>query len=153
MQYLPRLTSGDTEITIEKLDKVAKTLSEKVRNVARLFVVFLGWCIFNTIVALLFNRMRSLSLDSCRLVAEGLHEIAAQDLFYILTLFFENKITCVISIAMILVFGEAFFVRFLNLTNDDVVDERVNKRAKAGQSRAQGEVYVVSYKQQVAFLA
>ena len=153
MQYLPYLTPSDAEITIEKLDKVAKTLSDKIKSYRKLFGIFLGWCIFNLIVSLFFNRTRSLSLDAYRMIAEGLRSISTQDFFFVLTLFFDNKLVCVISFAMVIVFGVAFFVRFLKIENVAAADTRVNAYSKFTQTKLQGKAYVVSYKQQVAFLA
>lgn len=154
MQCLPYLTApSDTEITIEKLDKVAKTLSDRIKGFAKLFGIFLGWSIFNLIVALFIDRTRSLSLDSFRMITEGLHNISTQDFFFVLTLVFENKICCVLSIAVLFVFEVAFFVRFLNFDDDVVAEVGANKRASTAATRLQSEKYVVSYKQQVAFLA
>ena len=154
MQCLPYLTSpSDAEITIEKLDKVAITLSDRIKSIAKLFGIVFGWCIFNLIVALFFNRTRSVSLDAYRMVTEGLRDIATQDFFFVLTLFFENKICCVLSIAVLFVFEVAFFVRFLNFDDDAVAEVSANKRANTAKARLQSEKYVVSYKQQVAFLA
>lgn len=154
MHYLPCLTSvSDAEITIEKLDKVAKTLSDRIKNFAKLFGIVLSWCIFNAIIALFFNRTRSVSLDAYRMVTEGLRDIATQDFLFVLTLFFDNKVNCVISIAMIIVFGVAFFVRILNLGYDETVGTRSVVYNKSAQSKIPNAAYVVSYKQQVAFLA
>ena len=153
MHYLPYLTSAETEITIEKLDKVAKTLSEKVKAFAKFFGVVLSWCIFNLVIQLFFIRTRGVSLDTYRMVSEGLHSISDQDIVLLITIILDNKLSCVISLAMVIVFGVAVFVRFLNLGNEDVVDSRVNKREKSVQHGVRSEAYVVSYKQQVAFLA
>lgn len=153
MRYLPYLTSADTEITLEKLDKVAKTLSDKIKKIAKYFGIFLGWLVLNTLISLFFNRSRSLSLDAYRIINEGLRSVATQDILFVATLLFEDKLTCVISLAMIFVFGVAFFVRFLNLDGERFIDARNNKYAKYAQKSAQNQAYVVSYKQQVAFLA
>lgn len=153
MRQLPYLTPVDAEITLEKLDKVAKTLSDKVKNFAKYFGIFLGWLLFNTLISLFFNRSRSLSLDACRIINEGLRSVATQDVLFIATLLFEDKLTCVISLAIIFVFGVAFFVRFLNLDGERFIDARNNKYVKYAQTHAQNQAYVVSYKQQVAFLA
>lgn len=154
MSCLPRLHSvNDAEITIEKLDKVAKSLSDRIKGFAKFFGIILGWSIFNLIIALFIDRTRSLSLDSYRMVTEGLRDIATQDFFFVLTLFFENKICCVFSIAVLFVFETAFFVRFLNFDDEAVAEVNANKRASTDKAKLQSEKYVVSYKQQVAFLA
>lgn len=153
MRYLPYLTSVETEVTLEKLDKVARTLSDKIKKFAKFFAIFLGWCVINFLVWFFFKTSRSLSLDAYRLITEGLRSVAGQDLLFILTLLFDNKIDCLISFAMILAFGVAFFVRFLNLDSVSVVESHNNKFAKYTQSNAKNHAYVVSYKQQVAFLS
>lgn len=153
MCYLPYLTSVDAEITLEKLDRVARTLSEKIKNFVKYFCIFLGWCIFNFIVWACFCRTRSLSLDSFRLINEGFHSVVNQDVLFILTFVFDDKIICFISLAVISAFEVAFFVRFLNLESDNVVEARENKHEKYAQNSARNEALVVSYKQQVAFLS
>ena len=154
MHCLPYLVSvNDTEITIGKLDKVAKTLSDKIKSVAKLFGILISWCIFNLIVSLFFNRTRSLSLDTYRMINEGLRSLANQDVLFVLTFIFDDKLSCIISLAMIFAFGVAFFVCVLNLANDGVTNVDVNKREKSAHICVQSEAYVVSYKQQVAFLA
>lgn len=153
MNYLQYLTPIDAEITIEKLDKVAKTLSARIKNIAKLFVIFLGWSIFNVVVSLFFHRTRSLSLEAYRIVNEGLRQLATQDILFVLTLIFDDKLTCVISLAMVFVLGVAFFVRFLNLDNVCLVEKSENQRNSFAQSGLKNDAYVVSYKQQVAFLA
>lgn len=105
MQYLPCLTSADAEITIEKLDKVAKTLSDRIKSFAKFFGIFIGWCIFNVIVSLFFSRTRSLSIDAYRMITEGLREAAMQDFSVYLAFFFENKINCIITLAVLFVCG------------------------------------------------
>lgn len=153
MHYLPYLNSVDAEITIEKLDKVARTLSEKIKTFAKFFGILIGWCIFNILVALFIDNTRSLSLNTYRMISEGLRSMEMQDALFVLTLIFDNKIGCVISLAMFIAFETAFFVRFLNFGNECAFDKSDNKRAKDSHSSLQGATYVVSYKQSVAFLA
>ena len=150
---MPYLTPVETEVTIEKLDKVARTLSEKVKTFARLFGILIGWLIFNIVIALFVDRTRSLSLNMCRMISEGLRSILTQDTLFVLTIFFDNKINCVITLAMMFSFGVVFFLCVLNVCNDGVLEKSVNKRFKSRHARLQDEAYVVSYKQQVAFLA
>lgn len=153
MNYLPYFGLVDTEITIEKLDKVAKTLREKIKSFTKFFAILVGWFVFNFVIALFFCRTRSLSLDNYRMISEELLSLSAQDILFVLTLIFDIKIDCVITLAMMFSFGVAFFIRVLNLGNDGVVEKRSNRHTKDSQSRLQGEAYVVSYKHQVAFLA
>lgn len=154
MRYLPYPTSVDTEITLEKLDKVAKTLSDKIKNIAKYFAIFLGWCVCNFLVGIFFKTGRSLSTDAYRLITEGLRSVAGQDFLFIVTLLFDNKIDCLISLAMILAWGGvAFFVRFLNLDNESVGEANNNSYAKYSPSGVTNHAYVVSYKQQVAFIS
>lgn len=153
MQYLPYLTSVDTEITIEKLDRVAKTVSDKIKCFAKLFGILLSWCIFNVIIALFIDRTRSLSLDAYRMVNEGLRGLASQDVTFLLTLVFDNKICCLISLALVFASELSFFLRFLDLGDKRITGARVYNRDNNFQSRLQDGIYVVSYKQQVAFLA
>lgn len=153
MHYLSYLYPSDAEITIEQLDKVAGTLNEKVKSFAKLFVILIGWCLFNIIIALFINRTHSLSLDSYRVISEGLRSLAMQDLLFVLTLFFDNKIGYVIALTMIFSFGVAFFVRLLNLGGDEAMEKNANKRSDYSCLMLKCEAYVVSYKLQVAFLA
>ena len=153
MYRLPYLTSADAEITIEKLDKVAKSLSEKIKSFAKFFGIIFGWCIFNLIVSLFVSRTRSLSLETYRMISEGLRTVASQDVLFILTIMFDDKINCVISIAMIIVFGMVCCTYFINLGNKGVANTSSAKHTKSVKSSFQCENYVVSYKQQVAFLA
>lgn len=153
MNYLMYLGSVDTEITIEKLDEVAKTLAEKLKAFAKLFGILIGWFIFNIVIALFVNRTHSLTLDAYRLLADGFRSLETQNIFIVFTVMFDDKIGCVITLAVMFSFGAAFFVRFLNLGGDSVMEKRVNKRSDDTRIRFQGEAYVVSYKQQVAFLA
>lgn len=153
MQYLPYLTSVDTEITIEKLDKVAKTLSDKIKAFAKFFGIFLSWCIFNVIVSLFIDRTRSLSLDAYRMVAEGIRNLSTQDITFLFALIFDDKICCLISLAVICAFELALFVLILDSCDRRAAHDGVSNRSNFTQSRRQNDVYVVSYKQQVAFLA
>lgn len=153
MNYLQYLSPVDTEVTIEKLDKVAKKLSDKIKGFAKFFGVVFGWCMFNLIVSMFFNRTRSFSLDAYRMISEGLRNLACQDILFILTLIFDNKFSYVLTMAMILAFGIAFFVKFLDLGNKCFAQTRVHMHVKSSQSVCKDEAYVVSYKQQVAFLA
>lgn len=153
MRYLYYPTSADAEITLEKLDKVAKTLSDKIKNVAKYFGIFFSWCIFNALVWMFFKSSRTLSLDAFRLITESLRSAAGQDVLLLFTLLFDDKIACFIYFAMALVFGVAFFVCFLNLKSESVGEAACNSYAKYCQSGAQHHAYVVSYKQQVAFIS
>lgn len=154
MKYFSYLTPVDTEITIAKLDKVAKKLSDKIKAFAKFFVILTGWLVFNVIVALFIDRTRSISLDTYRAFSEGLHSLAAQDIFFILTLIFDNKICYVITLAMTLALSVAFFVRLLYFTSGRVSSRGADKLSNRSKTKnAYGGGYVVSYKHQVAFLS
>lgn len=154
MHCLPYLNPvSDAEITIEKLDKVAKTVSDKIKNVAKLLVIFVGWCVFNLLISLFVSRSQSVSLDVYRVINEGLRSVATQDMLLVLTIAFDNRLYCVISFAMLLVIGIAFLVCFLISEGSRTVRARVGRRERFAQTAFQCEAYVVSYKQQVAFLA
>ena len=113
MQYLPSLTSAETEITIEQLDKVARTLNEKIKSFVKLFGVILSWIVFNIIVSLFFNRTRSISLDVYRMISEGLRNLSTQDIFFVITLLFDDKISCIISMAIVFVLEISFIIKIL----------------------------------------
>lgn len=151
---LPYLSSvNDAEITIEKLDKVAKTLSDKIKKFAKFFGIVLGWIVLNTIIAIFFNRTHSLSFDAIRAIRDGFNQVNAMDLSFYLAFFVENKISSVISLAVIFICGWGYACLFTEIARDGSTHQRVRNYAKYAQRDVQIDAYVVSYKQQVAFLA
>ncbi len=153
MQYLPSLTSAETEITIEQLDKVARTLNEKIKSFVKLFGVILSWIVFNIIVSLFFNRTRSISLGVYRMISEGLRNLSTQDIFFVITLLFDDKISCIISMAIVFVLEISFIIKILYNGQIGIIKADIDTHNKSVQHKPQSGAYVVSYKQQVAFLA
>lgn len=153
MQYLPSLTAADTEVTLEKLDRVARTLSEKIKSFAKFFGVLLSWCIFNILIALFFSRTRSLSLTAYRMIADCLREVAAQDLTVYLAFFFESKINCVIASAAALFVCGGGYLHYPARVQSNEAEKKEFNYTEYSQNGACSDAYVIAYKQHVAFLA
>ena len=153
MYRLPYLNSASTEITMEKLDRVTNTIGGKIKQFAKLFCIVLGWCVVNLIVALFFNRTRSVSLDTYRLISDGLREFTPQDISIIIVFLFDSKFSYAISLAMFFACGVEFFIRVLYCGEATSVNSGRVKHAKFAQTVIDKSALVVSYKQHVAFLA
>jgi len=153
MSYLPYLDSVQTENTMEKLDEVTNTIGQKIKNFAKFFFIVCGWFAFNFIVVFFFNRMRSLSLETYRMFADGLREVAAQDLSIIIVFLLESKFNCAISLAMFFACGLAFFICLLNDGISKSIKNHFADHSMYSQSGLNKTAYVISYKQHVAFLA
>lgn len=153
MHYLPYLNSASTEITMEKLDKVTNTIGGKIKQFAKLFGIVFGWCVANLIIALFFNRTRSVSLDTYRLISDGLREFTPQDISIIIVFLFDNRFSYAITLAMFFACGVEFFIRVLYCGEATDVNNGRVKRSKYAQAVIDKSALVVSYKQHVAFLA
>lgn len=153
MYYLPYLNSASTEITMEKLDRVTNSIGEKIKQFAKIFFIVLGWCAANLIVALFFNRTRSVSLDTYRLISDSLREVSTLDCSVYVAFLFEGKVNCVITLAVLFVCGGGYAHLLASAHCDKSSQEKVRNCTKYTQRSVQCDAYVVSYKQQVAFLA
>lgn len=153
MDYLPYLSSVSTEITMEKLDRVTNTIGGKIKQFVKLFCIVFGWCVANLIVALFFNRTRSVSLDTYRLISDGLREITPQDISIIIVFLFDNRFSYAITLAMFFACGLEFIIRVLYCGEATSVNSGRIKHCKYAQKVIDKSALVVSYKQHVAFLA
>lgn len=154
MYFLPKLKSIKNEVGAKKFNKVEKTLGVKLRNIAEFFGVIFGWFLINVLFTLFISRSHSLSLDAYRMMSEGLREIFAQDVAFILAVAFDKgKLEYLITLAMLVAFGIAVVIMLLSENGLDVSDSDVSVFKKQTQSVIKSNVYVVSYKQHVAFLA
>lgn len=154
MKFLPKLKPVKNEVGREKFNKVEKTLGAKMRKIAKFFGVIFGWFLVNLLFALFISRSHCFSLDACRMMSEGLRQILAQDLSFILAVVFEKgKIDYLITLAMLLAFSIAVVILLLSQGDFGVTDSDVSALKKQTQSVVINDAYVVSYKQHVAFLA
>lgn len=150
---VPNFHSAQTEITMEKIDRVTKTIGGKINQIAKFFGVILSWCLINLLIAVFISRTRSLSLETYRFVNESLRQASAQDLSILVAFIFENKLWYSISLAVIFAFSIEFFLTFLNKGADTPSRNGQVDRAKCAQTACDKHAFVVSYKQHVAFLS
>lgn len=150
---VPNIGSVQTEITMDKIDQVTKTIGGKIKKIAQFFGIFLGWCLINLLVAMFVSRTQSVSMETYRVVVESLRQANTQDLSIILAFIFENKFSYTLSLAILLVFSVQFFLTFLNQGADASSRNVTVDYGKSSQTVCDKPVFVVAYKQHVAFLA
>ena len=81
MQYLSYEVCSAMNGNFAQFDKKAKLFGRKVRSFAKFFAVLCLYIVCNVIVSFLFNVRKSMSIETFRLVMEGIRGLASQDLF------------------------------------------------------------------------
>ena len=153
MKYLSYINPVHTENTMEILDEVSKTIGGKVRKVAKLFGIVLCWFLANVIFAVFISRTHGISLDALRLVRDGLREVMTLDCSVYVAFFFDSKVNCIITLAVLLVCGGGYAHLLAIIKCDKTSQDKVHNHTKYTQRSVKCDAYVISYKQQVAFLA
>lgn len=152
MNYSPYLLPNK-EITLEKIDKVAKTLNGKLKGLAKFLVIFLSWLIFNAVVALFFNASRSFSPDFCCTITDNLRQALTQEAFLFITFVLDNKFGFAVAVSILFAYGVSFFVRLLADGNFSTGGGCEHKRNQKTDRVSDKRSFVVSYKFHVAYLA
>ena len=153
MSYLPRIATDNQEEAMEKLDKVTNTIGEKVKDFVKFFFVAMGWLVLNVIIAVFFNRTHSMYTEVYKILNDSVYQVASQDLSIIIVFFLESKFSYAISVAMVFACSVVTLMFVLYGFECMQTKSQSAKYDRQSQSVSSQNVYVVSYKQHVAFLA
>lgn len=152
MQYLSYEVCSAVSDNFAQFDKKAKMFGKKVKSFAKFFAVLCLYLVCNVIISFLFSVRKSISIETFRLVMEGVRGLASQDLFFYLLLFYQSKINYVL-VAIAFVCSIGFFIQLI--CPDDGFKQRrqVLRADKNADMRSSFDAPVFSYKLNVAFLA
>jgi len=138
--------------SVEKLDKLTGNLGKNVRSFTRFLVILCWYLLFNFLFVLVYKHPKSISLDTFRFLTDGIREIASQDVFVLISFYYQNKFNCML-LAAAFVAGVSFCVRFLYNGCDKVSNKSASRARSEETQQSIDFANVVSYKQHVAFLA
>lgn len=152
MQYLSYEVCSTMNGNFAQFDKKAKLFGRKVRSFAKFFAVLCLYIVCNVIVSFLFNVRKSMSIETFRLVMEGIRGLASQDLFVYLLLFYQSKFNYLL-VAIAFVCSVGLFVRLIGMGGGSKQNRQALRVNKNVEMRSSFDAPVFSYKFNVAFLA
>ena len=135
------------------LNKDVRKFGKMLRSFVRFFVAFFLFALLNLCVDLFTKHSHLLSVESFRLLEEGLRGFINQNLLTFVSILSEHNLLSAVVLAFTCVFGAAIVARALaTVHNDEQSDDKVSDHREDKQECV-SIPSVVSYKQKVCFLS
>lgn len=152
-QNLLRETRLKANEGIETLHKDVQEVGKMLKSIVKFFVAFFLFLLFNACLDLFTKHTHLISLNSFRMLEEGLQVYINQNLLAFLSIVSENNLFAALMVAFTCVFATAVIVSTLAAATSDSESDNQVKDRKQFKQEGFSVSCVVAYKQKVCFLS
>ena len=135
------------------LHKDVREFGKRLHSIVKFFVAFFLFELLNVCIDLFTKHTQLISLDSFRLLEEGLRVFVNQNVVAFFSILSEHKLITAIVMAFVCVFSVEFIVQTFVLVHADSEAGNEANNHKEFKQESVSTSCVVAYKQKVCFLS